>query len=149
MKRTQLKRGSGFKRKPTVPIKRSKLKKVSKQPISRLQKKLWDECKRIIRKNYPNMCYTCPRSNLSGVNWHTGHMWAKGSLGAYLKYDLRVLRPQCYNCNMNLGGMGAEFYKRMLKDIGLEEMEKLEKDKQVTVNAYDHYKKLLNEYKEL
>jgi hypothetical protein len=73
-------------------------------------------------------------------------MWAKASLGSYLKYDLRVLRPQCYNCNINRGGMGADFYKRMLKEIGPEEMEKLENDRQKLVNAYDHYVKLIADY---
>ena len=100
----------------------------------------------IVRKKYPNTCYTCSRQGLSGSNWQTGHLWSKASLGAYLKYDLRVLRPQCYNCNINKGGAGADYYARMLEEIGQEEMEKLQKDRQVTVNAYDHYLKLIEEY---
>jgi len=76
-------------------------------------------------------------------------MWAKASLGAFLKYDLRVLRPQCYNCNINQGGRGADFYKRMLEEIGKVEMEKLEKDRQVTVKAYDFYLELLTKYQNL
>lgn len=76
-------------------------------------------------------------------------MWAKASLGAYLKYDLRVLRPQCYNCNINQGGRGADFYKRMSKEILPEEMAQLEKDRQITVSAMDHYLKLIIEYTDL
>jgi hypothetical protein len=76
-------------------------------------------------------------------------MWAKASLGAYLKYDLRVLRPQCYHCNINLGGRGADFYARMLKEIGEEKMAQLQKDRQVTVNAMDHYLKIIKEYTEI
>ena len=45
--------------------------------------------------------------------------------------------------------MGADFYKRMLKEIGPEEMQKLEADRQVTVKAYDHYLKILSEYHDL
>ena len=108
-------------------MKKSKLKKQSKQPISRLQRKLWEKCKLIIRKKYPNICYTCQKSGLTGSNWHTGHLFSKASLGAYLKYDLRVLRPQCYNCNINRGGAGADYYTRMLKEIGQEKMEQLQK----------------------
>ncbi|MFA6314954.1 MAG: recombination protein NinG [Candidatus Paceibacterota bacterium] len=130
-------------------MKRNKLKKQSKQPISRLQRKIWSLCKLIIRKKYPHECYTCGAKNLSGSNLHTGHMWAKASLGAFLKYDLRVLRPQCYNCNINRGGMGADFYKKMLNEIGQVEMEKLERDRQVSVKAYDHYLKILSEYQKL
>lgn len=130
-------------------LKCTKLRKVSKMPISLLQRKIWAECKRIIRKKYGNTCYTCLTTGLSGSNWHTGHMWAKASLGAYLKYDLRVLRPQCFACNIHRGGMGADFYKRMLAEIGPEEMQKLERDRQVTVNAMSHYLKVLEEYKKL
>lgn len=135
-----------FKRKATKPLKKSKLKKVSKQKISVLQRKLWDECKRIIRAKYGNSCYTCPAKNLSGSNWHTGHLLAKASLGAYLKYDLRLLRPQCYACNIHHGGQGAIFIENMRRIEGNEYVNKILEDRQVTVKAYDHYQNLLNEY---
>ena len=141
---------SGFKRKPQKgPAKRSKLRKLGKSPISLIQRKLWQLCKEIIRKRYGNICYTCGRAGLEGSNWHTGHMWPKAALGAYLKYDLRVLRPQDYHCNINLGGNGAVFYVKMLAEIGPEKMAQLEKDRQVTVRAYDHYSQLLIEYTKL
>ena len=130
-------------------MKKIRLKKISKAPISKLQREIWIECKRIIRQKYGNKCYTCSSQNLVGANWHTGHLWAKASLGAYLKYDLRVLRPQCYHCNINLGGAGADYYKKMLKEIGQEKMEELERDRQKLVKAYDHYLKILSEYKNL
>lgn len=125
------------------------MRKKSKQPISKLQRKIWELCKQITRKTHGNSCYTCPAKGLEGSNWHTGHLWAKASLGAFLKYDLRVLRPQCYKCNIHHGGMGADFYNRLLKEIGAEAMEQLEKDRQVSVKAYDHYEKVLKEYEEI
>jgi len=132
-------------------MKRSKLRKglrrQSKQKISVLQRKIWELCKQIIRKRYSNVCYTCGKTGLIGLNWHTGHLWAKGSLGAYLKYDLRVLRPQCYGCNIHRSGMGADFYRKMLKEIGQEKMDELERDRQKIVSAYDHYLKIYEEYK--
>lgn len=76
-------------------------------------------------------------------------MWPKAALGAYLKYDLRILRPQCYNCNINKGGMGADFYLRMWEENGAEYMNQLKTDRQKTVKAYDHYVQLLEEYKKL
>lgn len=124
----------------------SKLKKQSKQKISTLQRKLWELCKNIIRLKYGNTCYTCYKTGLSGGNWQTGHMWAKASVGAYLKYDLRILRPQCYHCNINLGGRGADFYARMLRELGEEGMAQLQKDRQRVINAYDHYNYLLGIY---
>lgn len=130
-------------------MKRCKLRKLGKQKISLVQRKLWILCRSIIRQKYGNTCYTCSQTGLSGGNWQTGHMWAKASVGAYLKYDLRILRPQCYHCNINLGGRGADFYVRMLKEIGEEQMAQLQKDRQVLCNAMDHYLKLINEYTEL
>lgn len=125
------------------------MRKKGKSEISVIQRKLWEHCKRIIRNRYPNTCYTCGRTGLSGSNWQTGHMWPKAALGAYLKYDLRILKPQCYHCNINLGGNGAVYYQRMMKEIGPKAMAQLEKDRQVTVKALDHYKKILKEYEQI
>lgn len=125
------------------------MKKKSKQKISTIQVKLWNECKRIIRSKYPPYCYTCGRGPLTGSNLQTGHMWAKASIGAILKYDLRILRPQCMTCNLWQGGRGADFYKRMLQEIGEEEMKKLEQLRNKTTKAIDHYLKLLAEYENL
>jgi hypothetical protein len=143
MKRT------GFKRKLTKPLKRSRLKKVSKVPISKLQRQIWELCKQIIRKKYGNVCYTCGATGLTASNWHTGHLFPKASLGAYMKYDLRVLRPQCYKCNIHHGGAGAVFYAKMLEENGAEYMNLLTRDRQVTVKAYDHYIKIYAEYQKL
>ena len=130
-------------------MRRTKLKTKSKMPISKLQRKLWELCKQIVRKKYGNTCYTCGRIGLSGSNWQTGHMWAKASVGARLKYDLRILRPQCSVCNLFYGGQGAMFYKKMLETEGKEYMEQLEKDRQVLVRAYDHYASLIPQYESL
>lgn len=130
-------------------MKRGYLRKKSKQSISLIQRKLWDECRRIIRKRYTNTCYTCGQTELVGSNWQTGHLWPKASLSAYLKYDLRVLRPQCFSCNIHHGGAGADFYLRMWEENGAEYMNQLKADRSKTVKAYDHYEKLLQEYKTL
>lgn len=134
----------------TFKMKRGgRLKKESKQSISLIQRKIWLECKRIIRKKYGNSCYTCGRTGLSGANWHTGHLLAKASLGAYLKYDLRLLRPQDYHCNINLGGNGAIFIENMRRIEGNAYVDKILQDRNITVKAIDHYTKLLAEYKML
>ncbi len=127
-------------------MKKTKLRKVGKQKISVIQRELWELCKQIIRKKYEAKCYTCDKTGLEGSNFHTGHLIPKASLGAYLKYDLRVLRPQCFHCNINLGGNGAEFYRRMLVEIGATAMDELIQDKNKTVKAYPHYEKLISEY---
>lgn len=130
-------------------MRRTPLKKKSKSPISLIQRQLWDECKRIIRRDYGNVCYTCGKTGLEGSNWHTGHLFAKASIGAFLKYDLRVLRPQCYFCNINCGGRGAEFIEKMRKIEGDKYVDQIILDKQKTVKSYDHYVALLDKYKSL
>jgi hypothetical protein len=147
MKRTPLRKVSP--NKVNKPKKVSKLKKVSKQPISKIQKLLWIECKRIIRARYKHDCYTCDAKNLSGSNLQTGHMIAKASLGAYLKYDLRLLRPQCMLCNIHRGGMGAMFIENMRRIEGDEYVNQILKDRQITIKAYDHYVELLEKYKQV
>ena len=139
MRKTPLKRS-------IKQMKRGKLNKVSKMPISKLQRKIWEHCKRIIRSKYGNSCYTCSKQGLQGSDWHTGHMIAKASLPASLKYDLRMLRPQCYHCNVNCGGQGAIFIENMRRIEGDEYVNSLLQDRQKIVNAYDYYTKLLEEY---
>lgn len=125
------------------------MRKGSKSEVSVIQRKIWEHCKRIIRARYPHSCYTCGMMGLTGVNCQTGHLWAKASLGAFMKYDLRVLRIQCFRCNIHLGGMGAVFYARMLKENGKAYMTRLEKDRQVEVRALDHYREILSEYEQI
>lgn len=118
-----------------MPIKRTPIKRKGKSLKKQQEDKLWELCKLITRKLYPNTCYTCGKVGLDGSSWHTGHMWAKASLGSHLKYDLRILRPQCYTCNINYGGMGAVFYSKMLKENGAKYMKDLEKEKQILIKA--------------
>lgn len=130
-------------------MKKTPLKRKSKSKTKKLQDKLWNLCKEINRKEQPNVCYTCGAVGLSGSNWQTGHMWAKASLSTHLKYDMRVLRSQCMRCNVHMGGMGADFYKNMVKEIGQEAMDELEKERNITIKADEQwYLDKIEEYKE-
>lgn len=126
---------------------RKALRKKSKEPISKIQRRIWELCKQIIRKKHGNICYTCDATGLVGSNWHTSHFIPKAACGALLKYDLRNLRPSCYHCNINLGGNGAEFYRRLVRDVGQEEVDKIYQDKNKLVKAdYKFYEDILNRY---
>lgn len=120
-------------------MKKTPLKRKSKSAIVKIQDQIWQECRRIIFAKYGNTCYTCGKQNLEGSNKQLGHFIPKASCGAYLKYDLRNLRPQCFHCNLNLGGNGAEFYRRMVAEIGQEEVDNIFKDKHNLVRASDFY----------
>jgi hypothetical protein len=143
MKRSWIKRGK------IKPMKRGRLHKESKQPISKLQRDIWELCRQIATILYPSDCFTCPQKGLVGSNRQLGHLWAKASLGANLKYDIRILRWQCMTCNCHQGGRGADFYARMLKENGQEYMDKLQQERQKTVKAYDFYVNLKSSYQEI
>ncbi len=100
-----------------------------------LKKKLWELCKQITRKTYGNTCYACGKKGLEGSDWHTGHFIPSASGGAFLRYDLRNLRPECYNCNINLGGNGACYYRNLVAREGQEYVDQLFKDKQKIIKA--------------
>lgn len=130
-------------------MKKTRLKRKSKSPLKKLEDKIWALCRLITFKRYGNTCYTCGAKNLIGRNLQCGHLFPKASLGAFLKYDLRVLRPQCFHCNINLGGNGAVFYVNFVNEFGEEYMKELVADRQITIKASSYYPTLLEHYEEL
>ena len=133
-------------------MKRTKLKRKSKSPIRKIQDELWQECRRIIlsrySKNGKHYCFTCDKE-VDGSNRQVGHFIPNSVGGALLRYNLDNLRIQCYYDNINLGGNGSEFYRRLVLEKGQEHIDKLFQLKGQTVKAIDHYLKLLEEYKKL
>lgn len=126
--------------------------KLENKSVSQLEKTLWELCKKITRKLYRD-CYTCEQRNLEGMNAQTGHYYPKGALGASMKYDLRILRLQCFQCNINHGGMGAVFRENMAQEIGKKAEQKLFNEcvssKGKPIKAREHYIQLINDYKNL
>lgn len=117
-----------------------------------LRKKLWDLCRQITRLTYQRTdgtwtCYTCKRHLIEPAKAQTGHFIPDAAGGAYLRYDLRNLRIQCYQCNISLGGNGAEFYRQLVIDEGQDYVDQLFRDKHITIKADDWwYKKKIEEY---
>jgi len=134
------------------PRKKKSIRRRKKSEITKIQEKLWNLCKQIIRLRYRNedgtfTCYTCQRRLTALADCHTSHLWPKGSLGANLKYELKILRITCYNCNINLGGNGAVFYKRMVEENGQAYMDELEAMKGLTIpNRKAYYQSLIESY---
>lgn len=129
------------------PLKRTGIRRKS-TPERKLKTELWELCKQIIRYAYGNTCYTCGKTGLAGSSWHTGHFIPSAVCGAYLRYDLRNLRPQCYRCNIDLSGNGAVFYRQMVEDEGQEYVDQLFADKNKIIKAdCNYYRNLIEEYK--
>lgn len=132
-----------------LPVGAKKKRKTS-TPIAKLKKELWELCKQIIRKQYGNTCYTCEAPNLAGANWHTGHFIPSSVCGAFLRYDLRNLRPQCYRCNINLAGNGSSFYRALVRLEGQGYVDILFADKlRITKLTPAFLQEKVNEYKAL
>lgn len=127
--------------------KKTKLRKSSKLCVAKMGRQLWVYCRMIIRKKYGNDCYICDRKGLEGGNWHTAHLIPKAACGAYLKYDLRNLRPCCYHCNINLGGNGAEFMRKMIIREGQEYVDQIFRDRNLITKEKEYYPMLIEKYK--
>jgi hypothetical protein len=97
---------------------RKKAKK--KTPTEKAKEKLWELCKQVVRKRDGDKCISCEKFGLVGSNQHTGHFIPSSTCGAYLRYYLKNLFVQCYNCNINLGGNGAYFTRELVKRYGQE-----------------------------
>lgn len=124
------------------------MRKKSKQSISKIQRDIWEECRRI--KNNPIVdCYTCSAKNLQGSNKQLGHMWSKATLSCLMKYELDILEWQCSRCNIWGGGMGADFYKRKLTELGEKRMTELEQKRNESTKAMDYYLELLETYRRM
>lgn len=124
--------------------------KVKQRSLKSIEKELWGLCKAIIRKKYKHECYTCGANRLRGRNLQTGHLWPKMFLDPYMKYEILILRNQCTRCNIWGGGQGAEFYRRMLDEISLVQMDILHEWKSTKVNpkfVREFYLDLIEKYK--
>ena len=111
---------------------------MKKKTPKKLKADLWELCKKIVRLRYIDeiiTCYTCDRRIDDLAQAHTGHFVPSAAGGASLRYDLRNLRVQCYHCNINLGGNGAEFYRRMVEEVGQKEVDSIFRDKQKIVKC--------------
>lgn len=125
-----------------------------KMTIGKIQKVLWEHCKRIVRKTYIKSdgtweCYTCGIAIKTPQDAHTAHFIPKSVCGAYLKYDLRNLRVCCMRCNVWLGGNGTAYYRNMVEREGQEYVDQLFIDKQKSIKAYDRYVEQLAKYEKM
>lgn len=133
------------------------MKKTKFRPkLKTLYDNLWKLCREICfvrdKNQYGEVdCYTCTQKNLSGQNRQLGHAYPDGALGVMMAFDLRILRWQCYQCNINRGGMGAIFWKNLEVEIGKDVADMLylecQRSKGKTTNARTYALELIEKYK--
>ena len=72
-------------------------------------------------------CYTCGNETVlkgrPGVRTMAGH-WVEGHSAMTYVNEIYV-RPQCYKCNMMMGGNQGEFRDRIRKELGDKEVDRL------------------------
>lgn len=81
-------------------------------------------------------CYTCGKTLvLKSCDTQLGHYLSRGAYPG-LTFHPENSRLQCYRCNCHLHGNTVEFRERMIKEIGLERVEKLEFGRHVQIKLH-------------
>lgn len=106
-------------------------KRRKKGELTKLKDKLWELCKQITRKRYANAngtwtCYTSGKTIFQPKNVHTGHFIPSSLCSVELRYDLKNLRPQSYNDNINHSGNPHEFRRALIANHGIRYVNELE-----------------------
>lgn len=127
-------------------MQRTAIRKKSKTLLAKAKIKLWQALKRIIDIRDGNICISCGATELSGANKHGGHFIPSSSCGGFLRYDIRNVFNQCASCNLFRNGAGAEYTLALQKKFGLEFVEQIVKDKNVSIQLDMDYVTSLTDY---
>jgi len=97
-------------------------KKGKKQKTTaKLKKELWEIFRHwiYIRDNFT--CFTCGKTNLSGVNCQAGHFIKASVCGIELNFHIDNIHTQCSYCNLFLDGnqyiYGIKLGKKIVKEL--------------------------------
>ena len=94
----------------------------------KLKDKLWKLISEYTRRRDADECGMVKCCTCSTIkHWkelHAGHFIPQAQ-GDAVRYDLRNINSQCYRCNINLGGNGAEYYPYMEETHGKEVIDEL------------------------
>jgi hypothetical protein len=93
--------------------------------------KLFSEVIRLTGSDWKgwNHCYTCGVPSY-WIYLECGHYVPRANMET--RFSIINCKPQCYKCNHTLNGNLEVFRKNLIRDYGIEEVEKLEKLKHST-----------------
>lgn len=89
-------------------------------------------------------CISCQRHHTG--QYHAGHYKPAG-INSALKFNELNVHKQCSACNNNLSGNLTEYRIHLIKKIGLDKVEKLENNKEITRLTCEQLKAIEDEYK--
>ena len=101
---------------------------MKKRKLSAVKRDAWGWLSKCIRLSESactgyGSCVTCGH----GAHWselQAGHFVARAQ-GNLATFDVRNIHSQCFRCNMNLGGNGAEYYPWMVGKYGKSVVEEI------------------------
>ena len=143
----------------------SKVKKRRKKgELTKAKLRLWELCKQITRaeciKKYGKLvCFTSGKTLIFPKDAHTGHYITSSWCSPELRYDLKNLRIQSYDENINKNGNTLQFRENLIRDHGTEYVDELWNRNKATkgrpyplqwfLDKETEYKQLLQELKHL
>ncbi len=103
-------------------------RKPKAKPLKWYRDKAWELTSKYVRlreadEDGYNRCVTCGATR-PWKELQAGH-FIHQARGNAIRWDLRGIWPQCYRCNINLGGNGAEYTCWMLDRFGRETVDAL------------------------
>lgn len=127
-------------------MKRTPLRKKSKESVARLKANLWKIFSQYIRKRDNYTCVTCGKKG-EGSGIHAGHYITKSVGGLALYFHEKNVHAQCYRCNIHLSGNWTAYREFILRKYGEETEAELMalKNKIVKFTAED-YKQMIADY---
>lgn len=128
-----LKGGNGLKPSSIQRVK----KRRKKGEITKLKDTLWELCKQITRKECIGrhgklICFTSGKEITHPSDAHTGHYITSSWCSVELRYDLKNLRVQSYDENINKNGNTLQFRENLIRDHGVEYVDELWERNKVT-----------------
>ena len=94
--------------------------------IKSLEKKLKSLLYPLIKQRDGNVCWSCGRSNLIGMNFQAGHYIKAELCNIKYRYNIMNIHSQCAGCNLWKRGNTIEYRHKMIKVFGAKEVKKLE-----------------------
>lgn len=112
------------------------------------KKEFWKVFSLYIRTRDKFICFTCG-AELERRNSQAGHMIPRAAGGLSLYFNEDNVHCQCYRCNINLGGNGAEYARRFILKYGQKSFDKIIKLRDTGYLKYtiEDYQRLIGEYK--
>ena len=101
-----------------------------KGELTKAKLRVWELCKQITRaeciKNHGKLvCYTSGKTLVFSKDAHTGHYITSSWCSIELRYDLKNLRVQSYDENINKNGNTLQFRENLIRDHGVEYVDEL------------------------